>query len=271
MCLTCEHVHLTNIRMGARHVQAFNVHEADRFIHPHAMHWVLCNETYLQRRSQIDGWTLVQEIDNAVIYEKDLFTIIAFRGTVGVSDIKSDIQLSVSGSCSFDKIKPGIEFVSQYLLKTQNFVQLTGHSLGGAIARCVGADLGLGVITFNPAAPPSNPPSIGPNQVHYHIVFDIISAWIPSVRIDKGFRPHSTGISKYLTKIPIIKKYLFNVGIKPILNAHSLEAFTNQRSGHLSTSQMENTLWQNWFNQLPSLFKTSFLFFIQTNKLPPIP
>ena len=68
---------------------------------------------------------------------------------------------------------------------------LTGHSLGGAIAREVGKMLHLRVVTFNAATPPSAPVTSGPSEVDYHTVFDIVSAWQSpnTVRIDKGCYP----------------------------------------------------------------------------------
>ncbi len=273
-CYSCQIHDEVHLQMGSSTHESFSSSQADPIIAPHSIHWVLCEETYAlqeSRRKEIEGWIQVSNLPDIIIYEKNDLTIIAFRGTVNAQDIKNDIELSLKGNCSFEKVPPSIEFVSNYMSKTQNFIQLTGHSLGGAVARCVGSSLGLGVVTFNPAAPPSNPPSIGPNQVNYHIVYDIISAWIQSIRIDKDYRPKATGISKYLICIPYIRDILFNVGIKPILNAHSLLSFTNQKKGTIVTSEFENDLWTSWFQKLPNLFKKSFLYFIKSNELPPIP
>ncbi len=252
-----------------------NSGEADPLIGVHGIYWLFAKETYASkhlRRENIEGWRLDVNNDDMIIYVKDELAIAAFRGSTSLNDIKNDVQLSKpNGGCSFEKVGPAIQVINSWLESNSLLLQLTGHSLGGAVARCVGSALQLGVVTFNPAAPPSSPVSIGPNQVHYHIVFDIISAWTPSIRIDKGFRPHSTKYSKYLLYLPLVSVSVLYATIKPLIEAHQIDSFSNQRNGKIINSQEENLLWQNWFNHLPFGFKKAFLFFINTKELPVLP
>lgn len=116
--------------------------------------------------------------------------ILAFRGTVAsASDIFNDVEIAVGFQCALPRVQFGLEiagkFVKQYTLST------TGHSLGGAVARCVGYNYKIPSINFNPAAPPTAPfLKQVPLATNYHIVFDIISAWSTDmIRIDTGLRP----------------------------------------------------------------------------------
>ena len=204
---------------------------------------------------------------DTAIYQNNTLVIIAFRGTANINDIKSDIQLSLpGGECSFDRLEPSLQLVEQFLEETDEsvLVQLTGHSLGGALARCVGNSKQLGVICFNGAAPPSNPISIGINQINYHIVFDVISAWQPSVRIDTGIRPTSKNSIYDLSNVS------FNdLSILPIAKAHSMQSFT--QAGVLSNAAFENALLVRWYQQLPFVARLTLLSFLLIKRLPPVP
>lgn len=237
---------------------------ADPIIRMHAIHWVLSREAYATTRRQIiEGWKLVFEKEDMCIYESDEFTIVAFRGTVSREDFKNDVQLAAAGSRTFDKVKPSIEFVRQYM--DGRLIQVTGHSLGGALARHVGQALELGIITFNAAAPPSNPAHGGPNEVDYHIVFDIISAWTrpTTVRIDKGHKPHAASWKA-------TKAWFLGKSMQPMFDAHALINFSNERYGKVVGESHENSLWQEWYKKLPLFLKAIFLFFIQARGLPPV-
>jgi hypothetical protein len=237
---------------------------ADPLIRKHAIHWVLAQESYAtSRRKVIEGWNLVFEKQDMCVYESLDFTIVAFRGTVNSEDFKNDVQLAVAGSKTFAKVQPAIEFVKPYI--DGRLIQVTGHSLGGALARHVGQALGLGIVTFNAAAPPSNPAHGGPNEVDYHIVFDIISAWTrpTTVRIDKGHKP-------YRPSFHASKAWFLGKGMKPMFEAHSLINFSNERYGKIVGEDHENSLWHEWYTKLPLFLKAIFLFFINARKLPPV-
>ncbi len=277
MCHLCDQ-RLYHEKMGmvGRGPFTTNSSQADPIISPHQYHWLFSQEAYAfpeSRRKEIEGWVMDETINlpDMVLYKTTVFAIIAFRGSVNQADIRADIQLSKPGNnaCVFDRVNPAVAVLTEFLNNNDHYVQCTGHSLGGAIAKCVGGKLDLGIVTFNTAAPPSNPVGNVYNQVNYHIVFDIISAWIPSRRIEKWYRPRA--INKYLSSIPYASKLLFNVGIKPILKAHEITAFNNDIKGTIVTSEFENEVWKKWFNSMPKILQKAFLLFIQAPSLPPVP
>lgn len=246
--------------------------QADPLIRNHAIHWVLCKEAYArQRRYAIEGWVYQPQASSGdtAVYADGNHVIIAFRGTATLVDIHNDIQLSRPGqSCSFEKSKSMSVYVAR-LLETDplTLIQLTGHSLGGAIARCVGGRLGLGVVTFNCAAPPSSPAMSYSNQIHYHIVFDIISAWQSSAtRIDKRYSPRRFGL---LTRF--LQKLFYDMAIAPMLKAHEIDNFSNERTGMVIRASDEQRVWHNWFTRLPTVVQRLFLKFTKTEMLPAIP
>lgn len=258
---------------------SLTIDDADPLIRPHAVHWVMCIETYSNpdnRRKDVAGWQLIGGTPDHAMYTLDEFMIVAFRGTTSPKDIINDIQLSIPGTnCAFDKASEMSQLIREYM-KQGYYIECTGHSLGGAVAKCIGDKFGVGVVTFNMAAPPSNPVySVGKNQIHYHIVFDIISAWVKSVRIDKKVRPGMGLIGKYTSKIPVVKhlfpKYTIQNSVGPILKAHQLEMFSKSKTGVLVSNEYEQSLWYDWYNNLPILTKNVFLKFIQSPSLPSIP
>lgn len=283
-CDSCASYDLTSFNFGGSVVSTpsnWVTSMADSIIRTHAIHWILSREVYCHthdRRTAINGWERDDALNDAdvCVYKLGSMAIIAFRGTTTASDILSDISLSTPGNdaCAFAKVGPAVE-MAKFLLHQGFLVQTTGHSLGGAVARCVGMKLSLGVVTFNMAAPPSNPISTAPNQIHYHIVFDIISAWVPSVRIDKHNRPHKSRSHNIISKIPVVGRlvdsYLFRYSIEPMLKAHDISMFSNHSHGVLVDSLIENRLWTEWFSTLPKVLKYSFLYFIHSKNLPEIP
>ncbi len=247
------------------------VSEADPIISRHAIHWVLSRESYSSnRRKDIDGWLLAGETIDTCMYhfpagEEPGKAIVAFRGSQTLDDIKADVQLSRPGGngCNFDKLMGASKMIEDFILDNPDVpIQLTGHSLGGAIARCAGQKHGLGIVTFNSAAPPTNPVYTGPNEVDYHIVFDLISAWQNpnTVRIDKGYKPPSDWFPLKFIR-----------GLNSLLESHSIDNFSNQKKGVITTSEYENNLMQTWYKKLPRFIKILFDRYINSNKLPPIP
>lgn len=275
MCGICRQ-NVAHQRMGALRSQgpfSTGPQNADPLISPNQYHWVFAQEVYAHpnaRRPVIGDWALSVNTPDTCLYANSEFAIVSFRGSVTLADIRDDVRLSRPGDsgCAFDRVVPAVEMLKEWMAMNPQSIQCTGHSLGGAIAKCVGANLGLGVVTFNPAAPPSNPTSTGPNQINYHIVFDIISAWIPAVRIDKGFRPHK--VNRFIANIPYASKLLFSVGISPILLAHDIKVFGNAKSGRVVSAETENAVWQTWFNSMPRILQKALLLFIQAPALPPV-
>ena len=245
-----------------------NESNADPILGSNAIHWLVCLETYNQSRSPTIGinqdWFLGYEDPETCVYHRQdpenyvlKETIIGFRGTKVLKDVVDDIKLSKGGASTFPRAEQGVAFTQKYLDENPELIiQLTGHSLGGAIARHVGQTLGLGIVTFNAAAPPSNPVITGPNEIDYHIVFDIISAWQHpnTVRIDKGYRP-----IKNRSLIPLVWA---NKALGDIFRSHTLLNFSNERPGYLVDAQEENRLFKLWYYSLPLVLKRYIIFFL---------
>jgi hypothetical protein len=246
----------------------------DKLIIKHTVEWLICRETYHTPRAvKVHGWTLFEEGEDWCIYSMDNQSIWGFRGTSSTQDIVNDIQLSRNYS-SFEKIAPFTTMVRDYMAQTGNAVMLTGHSLGGALAREISRILKIPCVTFNCAAPPSAPVPSG-EGVHYHIVFDIISAWqAGAVRIDKNHRPNQSGLIYWARKIPFLGKYaglLFkSYSLKQMVEAHSLDNFSSHPRGRLVSNDFENKLWIDWFRHLPGKIKIYFLTFTSIRQLPPV-
>lgn len=245
-----------------------NESNADPILGENAIHWLVCIETYETERKPVLGldqdWFLgYQDPETCVYHRRDLEnyvlkqTIIGFRGTAAFKDVLDDIKLSKGGSQTFPRAEEGVKFVQEYLDENPELMlQLTGHSLGGAIARHVGQALGLGIITFNAAAPPSNPVLTGPNEIDYHIVFDIISAWQHpnTVRIDKGYRP-----IKSRSLIPLAWA---GKALNDMVKSHSLTNFSSERQGIVIAAEAENKLFKTWFYSLPLILKKYVTYFM---------
>lgn len=279
-CNYCKSVDLAHERYGGNlfDTSPVDLSDADDLLGPDKIHWVLSNEVYIhpkKRRDNIGGWFKDSFIDgpNLVLYNNGKCAILACRGSVTTSDIADDVRISKphASTCAFDRVEPAIKLLKEFMSSYNVQVQTTGHSLGGSVAKSVGEHFGLYVVTFNTAAPPSNPPTNGKRQRHYHIVFDPISAWIPSLRIDKGIRPHHCGMSRYVSEIPGVKSLLVSGCINPILKAHSISMFSKTKMGRITSSTVEEAIWQTWFSSLPRPLRNAFLNFIDTREIPSIP
>lgn len=241
----------------------YDIANADPSIAAHAIHWVLCHEVYSEsRRRIISDWILVGDTVDTVMYHQGDFAIVAFRGSTTPGDILADIQLSQPGVVpDFPKLGEAEDMIRAFIDDNSDVaIQLTGHSLGGLIARVTGQKMGVGIVTFNAAAPPSNPMSTGPNEVDYHIVFDLISAWQTpnTVRLDKGWRPH-LGILKPLNLIR-------DLGV--IRNAHSLDNFSNKKPGKVISPVHEDALYQRWYRSMPRFLRRLVNRYLSVNRLP---
>ena len=248
--------------------------DADPIIKPHAMHWRVCIESYERNRLSLIGeWYLVYEDIETCIYVhlKEKRAIIGFRGTDATKDLYDDTKLTLN------KIPPratqAIAFVTEFrTLNPALSIELTGHSLGGAIARITGDDQNLKSITFNSAAPPSAPVISGRDETAYHIVFDVVSAWqSPNVtRIDKGYWPIA---SFWYSMIPMI--WLWHV-FDGIIPSHSLSNFSKERPGTVVSAETENRYMRKWFRSLPSSGRRYIIIFLMgtsgvfMTSLPPI-
>jgi hypothetical protein len=229
----------------------YGMDDADEFIRPHVLHWLICIETYRSQSDRLSSldwgrWVLEYGSEETCVYSSihENKKIIGFRGTKASKDLYDDLKIAM-GSI-FPRAVEGVSFVSS-ILETGAEVELCGHSLGGAIAREVGGRLALPVVTFNAAAPPTAPVLSLFNEVDYHIVFDIISAWQSpnTVRIDKGFRPVPTFWQK-LTPITWL-----HASFADIEKAHKLSNFSNEVYGRVICGEDETRLFNKWLVSLP--------------------
>jgi len=246
--------------------------DEDPLIENHKYEWLTCLETYeSEKLPNIDEWELIASDYETAVYEnkKEEEVIIGFRGTDQPKDLYDD-YLIASGNV-FPRAIEGFDIVESWMKKKpESGISLTGHSLGGAIAREVGKMLlnkmpinrklvekesvatkgkkRLKVVTFNAAAPASSPVVTSKGETDYHIMYDLISAWqSPStIRIDKGTRPKLTPFESYIPYMWLWKTW------ENILPAHSLIMFSKEVKGVIVDPQTENAEIQNWFKSLPS-------------------
>lgn len=246
--------------------------DVDPNVNPaHGIHWVLCQEVYsINRRPVIDDWVLVPEYtteDTGCYVQEDGGCIFAFRGSTSKQDLINDV--SIANGKPVQKVGPATALVQSFIWdnNTRN-IQLTGHSLGGAVARHVKDALSLSCVTFNAGAPPTAPVVTGGGEVDYHICFDVISAWQSpmTIRIDKGYRPHAMQRIRSLFGKALSTLFATTVGIT-FLKAHALSNFSRARPGKQVPAEYENNIFQKWYGGMPLIFKKLFLKFIDVNNL----
>jgi hypothetical protein len=231
--------------------------DADDIISRHAVPWLACIESYKNVRKSVlaEDWILDYDSTETCIYRlrypnpcNAKRIIVAFRGTADSKDLYDDWKITINQV--FPRALEAVVFLKWILDKEPDItILLTGHSLGGAVAREAGKQLELGfpVVTFNAAAPPTAPAFNGTNEIAYHIVFDIISAWQgPStVRIDKGFKPIPRWWERALTILWL------NASLSDLAKAHELKNFSNQVSGRVVCSDEETKSMDRWISSLP--------------------
>jgi hypothetical protein len=246
--------------------------QADPLIAPdHVIHWKICKATYLEQRPPvIDGWLFVGGTWDTAMYYKDNKCILGYRGTNLFSggDIWNDILLTFQLKGCPPKADVQKNLLRKFFMTTQIPVQLTGHSLGGATARCVADEFNINIVTFNAAAPPNGviktKPS--PRETNYHIYGDAISAWMsPNVmRIDKGFSYHSIG-QKDIESKPVsvvaaiagandtkVGLAFFAYTLTLIAKAHSLDAFSaSGKPGVVMPAKSEYEMMEMWHVHFP--------------------
>ena len=231
----------------------FKVSDADEFIAPHAVHWLVCIEAYKSpRRNVLDyTWELVYGDVETCVYGRFNSLIIGFRGTKEGKDLYDDALISFNSS--YPRSRAGVSLVSTFLERNPSVsIQLCGHSLGGAIARDVGRVLNLPVVTFNAASPPTAPAISNYNEIDYHIVYDIISAWQGpnTIRIDKGYRPLPVYWWQTLTYVTWL-----HASFSDVLESHKLANFSNVRPGKIICGEQEARLMNSWLSSLPAALR----------------
>lgn len=253
--LISENNRLYNLR-----AHKYTESDADPIIKKHAIHWLICIETYQPIRKIHLGekldWELIYQNEETCVYSQIDHSniIIGFRGTKTKKDLYDDTLLS------FGKIFPRTVEAKQFTQKMmkenpRSKFQTTGHSLGGAIARVVCKDLGIQAVTFNAASPPTSPVTSCFDSKDYHIVYDVISAWQSpnTVRIDKGFNPVASWWQRANDVIWLY--YSFS----DIIESHNLNHFSNERKGDSIPAIQENQLWKKWWSTLPPMDGTGVL------------
>lgn len=242
---------------------AYEESQADPTIIAHAIHWLICIETYKSVRNPGIGtsskWVLEYNEKETCIYKQECSgsIIIGFRGTHAAKDLYDDAKITMGQV--FPRAKEAIEMIKSIIEENPNkTIELCGHSLGGAIAREAGKELKLGVVTFNAAAPPTAPAISGQNEVDYHIMFDIISAWQSpnTIRIDKGYKP----IPSFWQRMNFYLNMWVSMG--DLIEAHNLSNFSNEKSGKIVSGQEETKSMNGWLNSLPKEFRPYVLAFL---------
>jgi hypothetical protein len=246
----------------------------DPLISQHTIEYLVCKETYNSPRAQkIQEWSLFGGGVDWCVYRKGSQSIIGFRGTKSPNDILNDVQLSLGHE--FQKVQPFTKLVKEFITDVGDEIMLTGHSLGGALAREVAKNLKLHCVTFNCAAPPIAPAPMYENQTHYHIVFDLISAWqANAIRIDKNIRPNQSSLNYYARKLPLVGRFVGRLfrsySLKQMMEAHKLDTFSSEKPGKLISNDVENFLWKDWFDNLPGKVRVYFRVFTSVRELPPV-
>jgi hypothetical protein len=124
---------------------------------PHAVHEHLASAAYYKSHPSIHGYHIDKSLsdeETKVYVNKKGKVIVSFRGTTTPEDIITDAEI-IGGQRGkrFDK---SAEQVRQVIKKYgQENIEVTGHSLGGTIARYISDKFGLKGKAFNPGASPT--------------------------------------------------------------------------------------------------------------------
>lgn len=147
---------------------------------------------YGERPQSLYGYTLIHNSPRVAVYASSPYAIVGLRGTsVGAEgssdDIFDDIEIAFGDGCQLSLNQEALPLIED--LTRQGFqVTLTGHSLGGRAALCLGRIPGVvNVVALNAGAPAINPEHAdGVAGIHYHVVGDFISTHVygvPTIRV----------------------------------------------------------------------------------------
>lgn len=232
-----------------------SVQDADDLIRPHALHWLVCVESYApDKRNSITEWVLSYADEETCIYTYRKASIVGFRGTAATKDLYDDTKITMGQV--FPRSEEAIRMMQGLIRENPGHLYvLTGHSLGGRIASVVGKHLSLETVTFNQAAPPTFTMTNSTMSTNYHISFDMVSAWqtVNTVRICKGYWPLSNW---FYNNVPGM--WMWHI-MKGVLPSHSLSNFSNEYKGKVISTEEENKRMNKWFQSLPSKGRTYIL------------
>lgn len=136
--------------------------------------------------TDIDDYKLTLLGDQAVrawVNETTEHAIICIQGTSivttkGLSNILDDVALA-TGGCNLAAVNNATLVLEDIKARGFTNITVTGHSLGGTSAFCVGEKYPeIDCVAFNPGAPVTSPRVTPPNGRGYHIIGDIISSHI---------------------------------------------------------------------------------------------
>lgn len=136
--------------------------------------------------TDIDDYKLTRLGDQSVrawVNETAEHAIICIQGTSiptqkGLSNILDDVAIA-TGGCGLAAVKNASLILQDIQARGFTNITITGHSLGGTAAFCVGeANPDITCVAFNPGAPVTSPRSTPANGRAYHIIGDIISSHI---------------------------------------------------------------------------------------------
>lgn len=237
--------------------RVYNAEDADPEIvkNKDEIFWLVCIETYKEPRKRrtllSQYWELAYSTSETCIYQlkcNPKLMIVGFRGTKEPKDLYDDYKITMAEV--FPRSTQAIVFLRGIYERVPDArIQLCGHSLGGAIARVAGYEVGLPVVTFNAAAPPTAPVIGHVNERNYHIVFDLVSAWQTpyTIRLDKGFRP----IPKFWEKL--IQPLWIRASVVELLKSHSLKNFSRDLPSRVICGEEETEAFARWLRSLPLL------------------
>ena len=159
----------------------------------HAVFAVLTKHFYKTPKTVYNGWQLVFKQPRIGVYSMKDMHIIVFRGTQDFEDVIDDLNVAGFSRKPVTLIDEGQTVIDKFRSSTK--IILTGHSLGGYAAQMLAERNGLKSIVFNPAAPATNPPRIGPGKgkgIAYHVVGDLVSTHVDItkndlLRVDFGY------------------------------------------------------------------------------------
>jgi len=136
--------------------------------------------------TDIDDYKLTLLGDQSVrawVNETTEHAIICIQGTSvsttkGLSQILDDVALA-TGGCNLAAVNNAILILEDIQARGFTDITITGHSLGGTSAFCIGQKYpDIDCVAFNPGAPITSPRVTPPNGRAYHIIGDIISSHI---------------------------------------------------------------------------------------------